>query len=119
MIRTARVRFPDAEFLGLSMPRKDSGFITLRMKQPGEWLPNDRSNLYFAADTGDLIDARDARASPLQVRGYKYPLFAPYRQGSRTAERVLMTLSGLALALLGSLTVWTFWMRTDGKKARI
>jgi hypothetical protein len=31
MIRIARVRFPDAEFRGLSMPRKDSGFITLRM----------------------------------------------------------------------------------------
>lgn len=109
MIRTARERFPDAEVRGLSLPRKDSGLITLRMKQPGEWLPNGRTTFYFAADTGRLVDARDALALPAQVRGYNllYPLHAAKVGG--LAYRLVMTLSGLALTLLGSLTVWAFW----------
>jgi len=111
MIRIAREHFPDAEFRGLSMPRKDSGLITLRMKQPAEWLPNGRSTFYFAADTGKLVDARDALAMPAQVRGYNmlYPLHAAKVGG--LAYRLIMTLSGLALTVLGSLTVWAFWFK--------
>jgi len=111
VIRTARARFPDAEVRGLSLPRKDSGLITLRMKQPGEWLPNGRTTFYFAADTGRLVDARDALKLPAQVRGYNllYPLHAAKVGG--LAYRLVMTVSGLALTLLGSLTVWAFWFK--------
>ena len=111
MVRTARARFPDAELRGLSLPRKDSGLITLRMKQPGEWLPNGRTVFYFAADTGRFVDARDALALPAQVRGYNllYPLHAAEVGG--LAYRLVMTISGLALTLLGSLAVWSFWFR--------
>ncbi len=109
MIRTAHARFPTAEFRILSLPRRDSGLIMLRMKQPEEWLPNGRTTLYFAADTGRLIDARDALAQPAQARGYNmlFPLHAAKVGG--LAYRLLMTLSGLALTLLGSMTVATFW----------
>lgn len=115
MIRTARARFPDAEFRGLSMPRKDSGLITLRMKQPAEWLPNGRTTFYFAADTGKLVEARDALALPAQVRGYNllYPLHAAKVGG--LAYRLVMTVSGLALTLLGSLTVWAFWFKRQAR----
>ena len=110
MIRTAKARFPDADLRILGIPRK-GGLITLRLKQPDEWLPNGRTTLYFAADTGRLVDVRDALALPAQVRGFGmfYPLHAAKVGG--LAYRLLMTLVGLALALLGSLTVWTFWFK--------
>jgi uncharacterized iron-regulated membrane protein len=111
MVRTARERFPNAEFRVLAMPRKDNGLIALRMRQSAEWLPNGRTTLYFAADTGRLVDVRDALALAPQVRGYNllYPLHAAKVGGF--AYRLVMTVSGLALTLLGSLTVWSFWFR--------
>ena len=111
MIRKAHARFPDAGFRSLSLPRKSGGPIVLRMKQPWEWLPNGRTTLWFAADDGRLIAARDAAAAPAQVQAYNllYPLHAAKVGG--LAFRLVMTASGLALCLLGSLTVWTFWFR--------
>ncbi len=111
LVRIARDRFPDAEFRILSLPRSDSGLIGLRMKQPDEWTPNGRTVVYFAADTGRLVEVRDALALPAQVRGFNmfYPLHAA-KVGGLT-YRLVMTVSGLALALLGSLAVWSFWFR--------
>lgn len=111
MITAARQRFPDAELRILGLPRKEGGFVTLRMKQPGEWLPNGRTTLYFAPDTGRLVEARDALALPAQVRGFNtfYPLHAAKVGG--LAYRLVMTVSGLSLTLLGSLAVWSFWFR--------
>jgi len=116
IIGTARRRFPDAEFRILSLPRGDSGMISIRMKQPAEWLPNGRTTLFFAADTGRLIAARDALTLPANVRGFNmlYPLHAAKVGG--LPYRLVMTVSGLALTLLGSLAVWSFWFRR-GKPA--
>ena len=79
------------------------------MKQPAEWLPNGRTMVYFAADSGRLVEARDALALPAQARGFNmlYPLHAAKVGG--LAYRLVMTCSGLALAMLGSLAVWSFW----------
>lgn len=111
MIALAKARFPDAEPRILSLPRKGGGLIGLRMKQPAEWLPNGRTVLYFAADTGRLVEVRDALQLPAQARGFNtfYPLHAAKVGG--LPYRLLMTLVGLALTLLGSLTVWTFWFK--------
>jgi uncharacterized iron-regulated membrane protein len=111
MIETARTRFPDAEVRILSLPRKDDGVITLRMRQPTEWLPNGRTTLWFAADTGQLVAARDATTLPPQVRGFNmlYPLHAAKVGG--LGYRLLMTASGLALGVLGTLAVWSFWFK--------
>ncbi|WIW90637.1 PepSY-associated TM helix domain-containing protein (plasmid) [Sphingobium sp. V4] len=111
MIRTARARFPDAEVRSISLPRKDNGLITLRMRSPEEWLPNGRTTLWFAADNGALVASRDAADLPMTVRGYNllYPLHTAKVGG--LPFRIVMTLSGLALTLLGSLAVWTFWFR--------
>lgn len=110
-VRVSRSRFPDAELRLIAVPRKNSGLITVRMRQPEEWLPNGRTMLWFAADDGRLIDARDARAHGWQVRGYNmlYPLHAAKVGG--LGYRLLISLSGLALTLLGSLAVWSFWFK--------
>lgn len=111
MLRTAQARFPDARMRILSLPRKDSGLISLRMKQPAEWTPNGRTMLYFAADTGHLVEVRDGLKLPAQARGFNmlYPLHAAKVGG--LAFRLVMTFSGLAMMLLGSLAVWSFWFR--------
>lgn len=112
IIAAARQRFPDAEIRIIALPREAGGPITLRMKQPAEWLPNGRTTLWFAPDTGQLIEARDALKLPGAAQWFNmaYPLHAAKVGG--LPYRLLMTLAGLALSLLGSLTVWTFWFRS-------
>lgn len=110
MIAEAHRRFPDAQPRMLSLPRGD-GLITLRLRQPGEWTPNGRTMLWFAADTGRLIEARDINAAPASARLYAKLL--PVHNGAvgGLPWKLAMTFSGLALTLLGTLAVWTFWFR--------
>lgn len=111
IVRAAHARFPQAELRLIALPRKDSGLITVRMRQPEEWLPNGRTMLRFAADDGRLVGDSDARAHGGQVQGFNmlYPLHAAKVGG--LGYKLLMTLSGLALTLLGSLAVWSFWFK--------
>jgi uncharacterized iron-regulated membrane protein len=120
IVATAHKRFPEAELRLVSLPRKDSGLISVRMRQPEEWLPNGRTSLWFAADSGRLVAARDARAIGWQARAFNlfYPLHAAKVGG--LAWRLVMTISGLALALLGGFTCWSFWFarrRTQIRRA--
>ena len=109
MMDTAHARFPDAAFRSLSLPRGKNGLITVRMKRPDEWLPNGRTTLWFAADSGRLIAARDAAQLPGVVQAYNmlYPLHAA-KVGGLT-YRLVMTAAGLALVMLGGFTLWSFW----------
>lgn len=81
------------------------------MKQPEEWVPGGRTVVWFDAESGALVDARDARTLPRQARAYNllFPLHAAEVGG--LAYRLVMTLTGLTLALLGTLAVWTFWFK--------
>ncbi|MBP8231311.1 MAG: PepSY domain-containing protein [Rhizorhabdus sp.] len=120
IVATAHKRFPEAELRLVSLPRKDSGLISVRMRQPEEWLPNGRTTLWFAADSGRLVAARDARDLGWQARAFNlfYPLHAAKVGG--LAWRLVMTISGLALALLGGFTCWSFWFarrRTQIRRA--
>lgn len=119
MIGTARRLYPDAEIRILSLPREPGKPITLRMKQPEEWLPNGRTTLWFAPDTGELIEARDALKLPGAAQAFNtfYPLHAAKVGG--LAYRLVMTLVGLALSLLGSLAVWSFWFRRNRTARRV
>lgn len=119
MLSEARRRFPDAEFRILSLPRKPGDAISLRMKQPAEWLPNGRTTLWFDAATGTVLDARDALAMPPGAQAFNmaYPLHAAKVGG--LPYRLVMTLSGLVLAMLGTLTVWTFWFRRPKAAKRV
>lgn len=118
MIGEARRLYPDAEIRILTLPRQPGALISLRTRQPAEWLPNGRTTLYFAPDSGRLIEARDAFALPLgwRVFNYAYPLHAAKVGG--LPYRLVMTLSGLTLAMLGSFAVWSFWFRRPRKPVR-
>ncbi len=116
LLRTAARRFPGAEFRILSLPSKPGAPITLRMRQQAEWLPNGRTTLWFDASTGQMLAARDALTMPMgaQVFNTAYPLHAAKVGG--LAYRLVMTLSGLAMTLLGSFAVWTFWFKRPKKR---
>ncbi len=116
MLSAAHQRFPNAEFRLLSMPRKPGDLISLRMKQPEEWLPNGRTMVWFAPEDGRLVASRSAlelpRGSQISNK-FVYPLHAAKVGG--LPYRLVMTVSGLGLALLGSLSVWAFWLRGGAK----
>jgi uncharacterized iron-regulated membrane protein len=86
--------------------------VTIRRRRPQEWHPNGRTTLTLAGD-GTVLMARDAPAAPLAVRAQNalYPLHSARMADSPIALplRIVMTLAGLGLALLGSLAVVTFW----------
>lgn len=116
IIGAAHARFPDAQIRILTLPRKPGDPITVRMKRAAEWLPNGRSLLAFDAGDGRLLAATDALTLPkgAQVFNTAYPLHAARVGG--LVWRLVMTVSGLAMALLGSLAVWTFWFKRPRPK---
>lgn len=111
MLGEAQRRFPTAAFRILSLPRKAGDPVALRMKQPAEWLPNGRTTLWFDAATGKLLGARDALDLPAGAKAFNiaYPIHSAKAGG--LPWRLAMTLSGLAMTMLGSFAVWTFWFR--------
>lgn len=111
ILGAAHARFPDAEIRILALPRKPGDPITIRMKRAAEWLPNGRSTLWIDAANGRILAARDALAlSPsAQLFNAAYPIHAAKVGG--LGWRLVMTVSGLTMALLGSLAVWSFWFK--------
>lgn len=119
VVRAAHARFPEAELRIVALPRQHNGLVTIRMRQPEEWLPNGRTMLWFAADSGTLVAARDSRDHSARVTAYNrfYPLHAAKVGG--LPYRLVMTLAGLAMTLLGSLAVWSFWFASGRKQKRL
>jgi uncharacterized iron-regulated membrane protein len=112
ILAAARGRFPDAEVRMIIWPRAPDDGITIRMRRPSEWHPNGRTTAVLDSD-GTVLLARDAPAAPLAVRASNalYPLHSARMADSPMALplRIIMTLAGIGLSLLGSLAVVTFW----------
>jgi uncharacterized iron-regulated membrane protein len=113
LLAAAQARFPDAELRMIIWPRAPGEAVTIRMRRPQEWHPNGRTTLTLSPADGAVLLARDAPAAPLAVRARNllYPLHSARLAGSPLATplRIVMTLAGLGLALLGSLAVMSFW----------
>ena len=114
VIGQAQARFPGAEVRVIALPAKVGGLIQIRMRQPVEWLPNGRSMVWFDPATGVMVASRDAQGLPLgsRIANLDYPLHAAKVGG--LPYRLVMTVSGLALTLLGTLAVVTFWGNPTG-----
>ncbi|MBJ7415623.1 MAG: PepSY domain-containing protein [Niveispirillum sp.] len=117
MLSAAQARFPGAEFRVLALPRRPGDLISLRLKQQDEWLPNGRTLIWFDPADGRVVEMRDALSMPAGQQAFQkvYPLHAAKVGG--LAYRLLMTLSGLGMAVLGTLAVWTFWFKRPKKQA--
>jgi len=116
ILATSRAHFPDAEVRIIGVPRTPDQPIFVRMRQPSEWTKNGRTMVWFHPETGALIKADDAFAAPTGIRLFFKVLPLHAGEVGGLVYRLLMTTSGVALALLGSLTVWTFWFKRRRKK---
>lgn len=110
MLAQAKARFPQAEPRRLTIPSKPGGAWSVRMRQPFEWTPNGRTTLFFDG-RGQLLRTDDPAIAgrAASVNETFYPVHTG-KVGGLT-WKLAMTLSGVALTLLGSLAVWSFWIR--------
>lgn len=111
ILQTAKRQFPDAELRRISFPAKASEPILVRIRQPAEWTPNGRTQLAFDARTGTLLSIEDPlRGNRAAATAEKlYPIHAAKVGGM--AMKLLLTISGLGLFLLGSFATYSFWAR--------
>ncbi|MBB3890682.1 putative iron-regulated membrane protein [Phenylobacterium haematophilum] len=118
LLSAARAKHPDGELRIISLSATPGGLISLRMRQQAEWLPNGRTMFWFDPADGRLVASRDAQALPLGLRiaNAEYPIHAAKVGG--LPYRLVMTASGLTLALLGSLAVWSFWAGPKTQKRK-
>lgn len=115
IVMAAHRAYPDAELRIVALPKKPGDPVTIRMKRAAELLPNGRTMLWFDPASGALLGSRDALKMQPGTRAFNmaYPLHAGKVGG--LAYRLLITAVGLALALLGALSVWSFWFRKQKK----
>lgn len=105
----AAARFPGAEFRRLQWPRKAGAPLALRLRQPFEWTPNGRTFVYADPVTLAVVGSADPATggAAASIREKLYPVHAAKTGG--LAWKLAMSVSGVALALLGSLVVYGFW----------
>ena len=110
--------FPDAALRRISLPISEGAPVIVRMKQPFEWTPNGRTQLSFDAATGRLLSVSDPANAPPAAGVIEkfYPLHTAKVGG--IAMKLLMSLSGLSLAMLGSFAVYAFWLRKAKRWSR-
>ncbi len=108
-------RVPGAELRVVSLPKKPGDLVSIRLKQQAEWLPNGRTVAWLDPADGRIVELRDALAMPAGAQAFNkvYPLHAAKVGG--LLYKLLLTLSGLTLAMLGGFTVWTFWTERGRK----
>ncbi len=83
-----------------------AGGLVLRSRQPFEWTPNGRT--YLRERDGQIaIDAPDGTFDKDAMSEKFYPVHAGKVGG--TAWKLALTFAGMALALLGLFTTFSFW----------
>lgn len=118
VIGAAKARYPGAEVRIITPPAKAGGLISMRLRQQAEWLPNGRTMAWFDPADGRMVATRDAQTLPLgsRITNADFPLHAAKVGG--LPYRLVMTVSGLAMTLLGTLAVVTFWGNPSGRPKR-
>ncbi len=118
VIGAAKARYPGAEVRIITPPTKAGGLISMRLRQQAEWLPNGRTMAWFDPADGRMVATRDAQTLPLgsRITNADFPLHAAKVGG--LPYRLVMTVCGLALTLLGALAVVTFWGNPSGLPKR-
>lgn len=112
----AKTRFPDAALRRVVVPAKPTDPVVVRMRQPFEWTPNGRTQLSFWRDGRISIEDAASANFSAAVGEKLYPLHSAKVGG--LLWKVAMSASGLALAMLGGLATWSFWVRRAGKTSR-
>lgn len=116
MLDQAAKRFPKSELRRLQFTGDDGGPVLLRLRQPFEWTPNGRTYLRFDPNSAALIEIEDPANGAIaqSVQEKFYPLHSGKVGG--WVWKVALTLTGLALAILGLLAVFSFWFKKPQAK---
>lgn len=117
ILASAQAVFPDAAMRIMIVPRAAGDPVGLRLKQPAEWHNNGRTTVSLDGADGTVLDARDALAAPraLQINNAVYPVHAAKVGG--WLYKIALSFAGLALAMLGTFAVYSFWRgRFSGKR---
>ena len=90
---------------------------SVSMRQPFEWSMNGRTRLMFDG-SGKLVKvddpAKGSRAASINEK--LLPVHSAKVGG--LAWKLVMTLSGLGLTILGAFATWSFWFRRARKRRR-
>ena len=113
----AKSLFPDAELRRLTLPAKAGDAIVVRMRRPFEWTPNGRTQISVAADGRVTVEDASKSNWAAAVSEKAYPVHSAKVGG--LVWKLAMTLSGVALTILGSLTTWSFWARRSRRRVRV
>lgn len=110
-LAAAQARFPEATLRMAIWPSTPGAPAVVRMRQPGEWHPNGRSQVMIDPATSRVVRALDSRALAPGMRAYNtfYPLHAA-SIGGRLYDALIFA-SGLALASLGGFGLWSFLVK--------
>ncbi|WP_166041800.1 PepSY-associated TM helix domain-containing protein [Sphingosinicella sp. YJ22] len=116
VMAAAQRAFPEAVPRRLMMPKEPGAPLVLRMRQAFEWTPNGRSYVYLDPATARVLSVDDpAAGDTASAIGEKYyPVHAGKVGG--LLWRLMLTLSGLSLFLLGTLATWSFWFPKAAKR---
>lgn len=116
LLALAKSRFPNAELRRITLPQQAGDPIAVRMRQPFEWTPNGRTQISFAAD--GMVTVEDAAIANRSgwLAEKSYPVHSAKVGG--LAWKFAMTLSGIALTILGTFATWGFWLRRAHKRVR-
>jgi uncharacterized iron-regulated membrane protein len=113
----AKALFPQAALRRIVLPRDPEGTVVVRLRQPFEWTPQGRTQVSFRAD-GSLAVADASGANGAASATEKlYPIHSAKAGG--ITMKLLMSLSGLSLAMLGSFAVYAFWWRKTKRWMRL
>lgn len=112
----AKMRFPDASIRRITLPANASDPIAVRMRQRFEWTPNGRTQVSVAADGKVTIEDAATANGSAALSEKTYPVHSAKVGG--LAWKLAMTISGVALSILGLLATGGFWIRRVSKARR-
>ncbi len=107
-LTNAQAAFPKATLRVAIWPQFSSSPAEIRMKQPGEWTPDGATKVLIDPVNSQVLGVVDAQtlSRGRRLNGAIYPLHTAYVGGR--AYDALAFASGLAMAALGALGLWSF-----------
>jgi uncharacterized iron-regulated membrane protein len=112
----AKAMFPDAAMRRITLPSAPDKPVVVRMRQPFEWTPNGRTQVSFGPDGTVAVENARAANNSASLAEKLYPIHSAKIGG--LVMKLLMTLSGLGLFVLGTFATYSFWARRSNKKRR-
>ena len=115
VLALAKSRFPQAELRRVTLPARPGDPIAVRMRQAFEWTPHGRTQISVAANGAVTIEDAAVANRSASLSEKVYPVHSAKVGG--LPWRVAVTASGIALSILGSLAMCSFWIRRARRRA--